>query len=132
MPSMANIAVLNNAGGNVTYTAAAPSAGDKSPAVWRQNAASEVVGLRPSFAVMTRDNAKRNGRILEGQYRFPIFTTDTTTGQKVLLATVPLSVTGTLPTNVDAVQVKDAFVQFGNLLVSALMRSVVEDMYAPT
>lgn len=131
MPTMANIAVLNNAGGSVTYTAATSSAGDKVPAIWRQNAASEVVGLRPSFAVATRDNAKRNGRILEGQFRFPIFTTDSTTGQKILLATVPLNVTGTLPTNVDAVQVKDAFVQFGNLLVSSLMRSVVEDMYAP-
>lgn len=132
MPSMANIAVLNNAAATVTYTAATASAGDKVPAVWRQNAASEIIGLRPQLSVTTRDNAKRNGRIFEATMKYPIFMTDASSGQKILLATVPLSLTGTLPTNVDAVQVKDAFVQFGNLAVSTLIRSAIEEGYAPT
>lgn len=131
MPSMANIVVQNAAAANVTYTAATASAGDKVPAVWRQNAASEIIGFRPQLSVTTRDNAKRNGRIFEASMRYPIFMTETS-GQKVLLATVPLSCSGTLPTNVDAAVVNDAFVQFGNLLVSSLIRSAVAEGYSPT
>lgn len=131
MPSMANIAVLNAAAASVTYTAATASAGDKVAAVWRQNAASEIVGFRPSLSVTTRDNAKRNGRIFEASMRYPIFMTETS-GQKVLLATVPLTLSGTLPTNVDFAAVKDAFIQFGNLMVSTLIRDSVAEGYAPT
>lgn len=131
MPSMANIAVNNAAAASVTYTAATPSAGDRVAAIWRQNAASEIIGFRPSLSVMTRDNAKRNGRILEANFRYPVFMTETS-GQKVLLATVPISCNATLPTNVDSTIVNDAFVQFGNLLVSVLIRSVASEGYAPT
>lgn len=132
MPSMANIIIQNAFAANVTYTAVTPSAGDRVAAVWRQNAASEVMGLRPTLTVLTRDNARKNGRVLDIGYKMPIFYTDTTTGQKVLLATVPLSVFGTLPTNVDTALINDAFVQFGNLLVSTLIRSVALEQAAPT
>lgn len=132
MPSMANITVQNAAAANVTYTAVTPSAGDRSPAVWRQNAASEILGFRPIFTFVTRDNAKRNGRVVESTYKMPVFMTDAGSGQKILLATVPFSFTGTLPTNVDFAQVKDAFVQYGNLLVSTLIRSAIEEATAPT
>lgn len=131
MPAMANITVQNAAAANVTYTAATPSAGDKTPAVWRQNAASEIIGFRPSLSVATRDNAKRDGRIFESEFKVPVFMTDTS-GKKVLLAVIPFFTRGTLPTTIDAAQVNDAFVQYGNLMASSLLRSVVSEGYAPT
>lgn len=132
MPAMANITVQNAAAANVTFTAATPSAGDRVPAVWRQNAASEIIGFRPTLQVTTRDNAKRNGRVFECVFKYPVFMTDAGSGRKVLLATVPFSIQGTLPTNVDAAIVNDAFVQLSNLLSSTLIRSVAAEGYAPT
>lgn len=128
MPDMANITVKDRANADVVYNKASASSGDRSPAVWRANALSAKIGHRPSFTCTTRDNAKKNGRVIEGTYKYPIV--DSVSGD--LIATVPLSFSGTLPTNVSAVQVADAFVQFGNLLVSTLVRSVAEEGYAPT
>lgn len=130
MPTMANITVKNKAGTDVVYNAATPSAGDRSLAVWRQNAAHAIIGFRPKFGLVTRDNARKNGRVFEATFSFPVVAD--ISGVSTLLATVPLSVSGTLPTNIDAAQAEEAFVQFGNLLVSALVRSSAAEGYAPT
>lgn len=130
MPSMANITVKNAANADVVYVAAVPSAGDKNPATWRANALSALIALRPTFSVATRDNQRQNGRVLDASFRFPIW--DTVNGVPTLLATVPFSLTGTLPTNVDSDDVADAFTQLGNLIASALIRSVALEGYAPT
>lgn len=130
MPQMANITVKDAANVDVIYVASAPSAGDRIPAVWRANALTPIIGHRPSFTVVTRDNQKRSGRIMEASFKFPIL--GTVDGQTVVLATVPFSFSGTLPTNVDSAKVADAFVQFGNLVASVLVRSSASDGYAPT
>lgn len=130
MPQMANITVKNGAGTDVIYVSAVPSAGDRSPAVWTANALSPISGHRPKFTVSTRDNGRQNGRHMSGSFRFPII--DSTTGKPVVDAIVPLSFEGTLPTNVDAATVVDAFTQFGNLVASTLVRQSASDGYAPT
>lgn len=130
MPTMANITVLNAAAANVVYTAATASAGDKSPAVWRATALSSIIGNRPRFQLVTRDNAKQNGRVFEASYSFPVL--QSISGVETIVAKVPIQVSGTLPTNVDASAVNDAFVQLGNLLVSTLIRSSAAEGYAPT
>lgn len=130
MPSMANITVKNAVAADVVYVASTPSAGDKSPAVWRANSLSGIIGFRPSFRLVTRDNAKQNGRVFDASFSFPI--TASVGGVDTLLAKVPLTISGTLPTNVSATVVLDAFTQFGNLLVSSLVRSTAEEGYAPT
>lgn len=130
MPSMANISVQNKAAATVVYVAATPSAGDRSPAVWRLSAASAVIGNRPKFQLLTRDNSRGNGRVFQASFSFPIL--QTIAGVETVVAKVPLSVEGTLPTNVDNALVEDAFVQFGNLLVSALIRASASEGYAPT
>lgn len=130
MPAMANITVLNAAAGNVVYSAATPSAGDRIPAVWRANGLSAIIGNRPRFTVATRDNAKQNGRVIDVIFVYPVL--QTISGIETQVAKIPLQVTGTLPTNVDAAVVNDAFVQMGNLLVSTLIRAVAAEGYAPT
>lgn len=130
MPQMANITVKNVANADVVYAANVPSAGDKSPAVWTQTAAHATPAFRPKFTVLTRDNARRNGRVLEVSFSFPVIAT--VNGVDVLVATVPLRLSGTLPTNVSANAVQEAFHQMGNLLVSTLIRSVATEGYAPS
>lgn len=130
MPNMASITIKNQANADVIYVNAAPSSGDKTPAVWTLNAASSILGLRPKFTVSTRDNGSKNARVISGSLRFPIV--ETIDGRATQTALVPISFEGTLPTNVDGVLVQEAFHQFGNLLVSALIRATAQDGYAPT
>lgn len=130
MPAMGNITVKNAANADVIYVAASPSAGDKTPAVWRQNAANAVIGRRPLLSLLTRDNGNKDGRHFSAVYKFPIV--QTIGGIEQVTATMPFTVEGTLPTNVDNALVNDAFVQLGNLMASALIRSSAQEGYAPT
>lgn len=132
MPAMANISVLSGAAATVVYVAASPSAGDRSPAVWRANALSVKLDGRPTFTCLTRDNGKRTARHLSMTYKFPVSYTDSTTGLTTVFASVPISVECTLPTNLSTTILTDAFTQFGNLLVSSLIRGVADEGYAPT
>lgn len=130
MPAMANIAVLNLAGASVTYVAATPSSGDKSPAVWRLNSASTYIGRRPVFTVLSRDNSAKTARHLSISMRFPVTVTENTVER--VAATIPINMEVVLPTNIAVSGCSEAFTQFGNLIVSALLRSVAEEGYAPT
>lgn len=130
MPAMANITVKNAANADVVWTGTVPSSGDKTPARWISQSASAIIGFRPVFDVVTRDNSNKNGRLFDATFAFPI--TQTVSGVTSKVATVPFRVSGTLPTNVDATIVADAFVQLGNLMVSTLVRAVASDGYAPT
>lgn len=132
MPNMANITVKKADGStDVTFNAASPSAGDLSPAVWRQNAASGIIGHRPKVTLVVRDNAAKTGRVFQSAGSFPITFTDS--GGKVsLVATVPLRFEGTLPAGVSDAQLQEAVYQYGNLINSALFRSALTEQYAPT
>lgn len=130
MPSMANIVVANVAAANVTYVAATPSAGDKSPAVWRQNAASTIIGRRPVLTVSSRDNTAKTARHVSISLRYPVVVTENAVDR--VAATVPINLEIVLPTNVPVSNCLEAFHQFGELLTSALLRSVAEEGYAPT
>lgn len=131
MPSMANITVKNVANADVVYVAKTPSSGDKTPAVWMLDAASPVIGLRPKFQVQTRNNGAGNGRIFESTFSGPVVQTDAAS-LPYKAATAVIDVRAVLPTNVDANAVYEWAFQHGNLLVSALIRAVQQDGYAPT
>lgn len=132
MPNMANIVVKKADGTtDITYTAATPSAGDQTPAVWRQNSPT-TIGFRPKFTVRLRDNAAGNARNYDGALEFPITRTDTASGIESLAAKTFIRFSGTLPTNVPVSAVTEAIHQGGNLFVSALIRSALTEGYAPT
>lgn len=130
MPTMASITVKNAAAADVIYNAAVASAGDKTPARWNQNAASAVAGFRPTFNCVTRDNGQGSARVMECNFMFPHIQTVSSIDSIAAKTTAKISVT--LPTNFSATGVNDAFVQLGNLLVSALIRAVAEEGYSPT
>lgn len=132
MPSMANITVKKADGTtDVVFVAASPSAGDSSPAVWRQNAASNIIGHRPKVNLLVRDNAAKTGRVFQSAMTFPITHTDGD-GKVTLLATVPLRFEGTLPAGVADTAIEEAVEQYGNLIVSDLFRAALKEQYAPT
>lgn len=78
----------------------------------------------------TRDNGSKNGRVMELVTKHPII--ELVNGTPTVMANVVLTTQGSLPTNVDATKVQDAFVKHGNLVVSALIRQATLDGYAPT
>lgn len=76
MPQMANIVVKAADGTtNVTFTGIQPSAGDKVPALWRDNAASTIPGNRPTLSVNGQYNGPRTARRMKGQVKFPVLKT---------------------------------------------------------
>lgn len=131
MPNMANITVKKADGTtDAVFNAASPSAGDLSPAVWRQNAASGIIGHRPKISLVVRDNAAKTGRVFQSAGSFPITQTE---GSKVtLVAVVPLRFEGTLPAGVTDSQLEEAVVQYGNVICSSLFRTALKEQYAPT
>lgn len=133
MPSMANITVKKADGTtDIVWTAAVPSAGDSSAAVWRSNTVSTIMGHRPKLSLLLRDNANKNGRVFKGEVTFPHTFTDTGSGKVSLVATTPIRWEGTLPAGVPLSELKEAIYQAGNLFVSALLRAALEEQYAPT
>lgn len=133
MPNMANITVKKADGTtDIVYNAASPSAGDQSPAIWRQNSASNIMGHRPRVTMVLRDNAAKTGRVFQCAGSYPIVFTDPVNSKVSLMATVPLRFEGTLPAGVTDAQLQEAVFQFGNLCVSALFRAALTEQYAPT
>lgn len=132
MPNMADITVKNAAGTDVVYVAAMPSAGDSSPARWTQNAASGVIGFRPSFEIVSKVNAAKDVRRLEFTANFPVTFTDSSSGAVTLLGSIKTTGVTYLPASIDTAKWTDAFTQMGNLLVSTLIRSSASTGYAPT
>lgn len=130
MPNMANITVKNVANADVVYVAKVASAGDKSPAKWTQDTAQAIPGFRPVLTLVTRDNGPKTARVAEGSYRYPVI--QTISGVPTQTDVIPFSFAGTLPQGIDVAFVNEAIVQFGNLLVSALMRASLNEGYAPT
>lgn len=131
MPQMANITVKKADGTtDAVYTAQAPSSGDSTPAIWRQESASTRLGNRPVLSMRTQSNGNKNGRTFQIRLDFPIL--ETVSGVETVTARVPLRLEGTLPTNVPSDSVKEAIYQMGNVAVQALIRQSLESGYAPS
>lgn len=130
MASIANITVKNAAAADVVYTGVVPSAGDRSPAKWVATALSTIAGFRPWFSMASRDNGAKTARQIDLHFGYPIV--QTIGGVETRVGNVPISASVLVPTNVDSAVPADAFVQFGNLLASTLIRQSVETGYSPT
>lgn len=133
MPTMADITVkASNGTTDVVYTGIVSSGGDKSPAIFRNNAASGAAGQRPELRV--RSTATGAGqRKVEGSFTFPQLYTESTTGLTKVAGRANGSWNVSLPIEVvnDATLAEFA-AQFGNLVASTLMKSVHTSGFAPT
>lgn len=131
MPNMADITVKNAAAADVVYVAATPSGGDKIAAQWRLNASSGIAAFRPSLSVQSQ-NTGTGVRKVEITHDWPVTYTDPVSGKVSSLGSVKTSSVVFLPPGLTTDQWKGAFIEYGNLAVSSLIRAVVETGFAPT
>lgn len=128
MPQMANITVKKADGTtDIVYTAMSPSAGDKTPAIWRSNSVGTSVAQRPEFRA-TSAQLSGNKRQLKTNFVYPIV--DAITHKVVDYVTVVMDVKSSLA-GTDA-DVKEAVFQALNLNSSTLMKQSAADGFAPT
>lgn len=130
MPQMANITVKKADGTtDIVYTASVPSSGDKSPALWTQNAQS-IRSFRPQITTLSQFNGPRDARRVNVVGKYPVVRTISGTDQKV--ATIPVEATIALPLVITDTEAQEVVAQFANILRSTLMQDVLASGYAPT
>ena len=131
MPALANITVKKaDNTTDVVYTATAASAGDSSPAVFRNNTVGTTIAERPTLLVRSTDNGSRTARRLRVDYSWPIVTTDAG-GNKVVSGRMSGEASVLIPQNQDAAVIAEQAAQFGNLIGSALIKASFNEGFAP-
>lgn len=131
MPQLADITVKKADGTtNVTYTAVAGAAGDKTPAVFRNNAVGTTIAERPSLLVSSRDNGPKTGRRIEINFSWPITAQDAG-GNKTITGRMTGNCSVLIPQNQDVSVILEQANQFGNLIGSTLIKACFSDGFAP-
>jgi len=133
MPALANIVVKKADGTtDVTYTGIVPSAGDKTPAVWRQNSYGGSIGQRPELRMQTSSNGDASSRRVVINFTYPSLFTDTTTSRVQIDKRLNFTLTGAVPVEMTDTDLNEAIAQGFNLLASTLIKQSASSGYAPT
>jgi len=123
MPNLANITVKKNDGlTDIIYTGMQPSAGDGSPAIWRQTT-NAYPSCQPELRVIAKQAKGKMGRSVRGTYVYPQAITNSTTGVTSVLTTAYGDFTFVLDKQMSQTEINEAAAQFTNLLASALLKS---------
>lgn len=132
MPDMADLTVKkNDEVTNVVYTKVQASAGDRSPAVWRNNTVGTAAGHRPELRMTTRENGTGTARRCDLTGTYPTLVIDS--GGKTQVAdklTLNLSVLN--PKGMPDADVNEAVAQFFNAVQTTLLKSAFKAGYAPS
>lgn len=132
MPQMADITVKKNDGTtDVIYTAFTPSAGDKTPAAWKNLTVGTAQAHRPDFRLVSRDNGTGSGRRVDGTYTYPSLVTGTD-GKTSIADKLILNISAIVPKNMADADVNEAVSQGCNLVASTLIKGSLKIGYAPT
>lgn len=131
MPSMANITVKKHDGTtDIVWSNVTPSAGDRSPAVWKSNTVGTASSHRPEFRIVARDNGPGDARRVEGSGVYP--QTVTGTDGKITVANkLPFNFSFLVPKGMPDADVNEATSQFCHLMASALTKECARTGYAP-
>jgi len=133
MPTMANITVKKSDGTtDVTFSQVTASGGDKSPAVWRNDAFGGNLGQRPELRVKSSANGSNTTRKVEGAFTYPQLYTDTTTSLSKVATRMNFTWNASIPQDMSDSELGQAAAQIGNLIASTLIKSVHASGYAPT
>lgn len=131
MSAITNITVKKaNGTTDVVYTATAASAGDTSPAVFRNDTVGTTIAERPTLLVRSTDNGSRTARRVRVDYSWPIVSTDAG-GNKVVTGRMSGEASVLIPQNQDAAVIAEQAHQFGNLIGSLLIKQSFSDGFAP-
>lgn len=131
MPAMANITVKKADGTtDVVYTAVQPSAGDTVPSRWCALTGAPTMASRPTFEFKARDNGPKTGRRVEWNFSFP----ETAVINGVTAVVNKLTASGTLyvSNGMTSTVAKEGAYQMANLIASALVKQMMEEMNAAT
>lgn len=131
MPSMANITIKKADGTtDVVYTAATPSAGDKSPAVWKNQTVGTVLASRPTFTLLGMDNGTKKARRMRTSFSWPKTRVDALSNV-VVAGGASSESSHLIPQDMTPVEIGEYVAQYANLLASALIKQALNDGYAP-
>lgn len=131
MPSMANITVKKaDNTTDILWTAIVASGGDKSPAIWRSDTFGGNVGQRPELRIKSSPDGSGKGRRVEGSFTYPQLYTDTTTGLTNVWKRSNISFSGLTSLEMTDAALAEFAAQFGNLLASALVKSINSSGYS--
>lgn len=132
MPNLANITIKKNDGTtDVVYTGVVPSAGDKSPAIWRCNSVGTAADQRPEVSVESAFNGPRTARRVSGSYMYP--TTVVGSDGKISVSNkAVLTFSFLAPRGMPDADVNEAASQAVNLLASPLFKSMLQSGYSAT
>lgn len=132
MPQIANITVKKNDGvTDVIYTAVVPSAGDKSPAIWRNQTVGSAAGHQPQVSMMSRANGLGTARRVEatGSYGNLVTGSD---GKISVSDRVVMTLSAVVPLSMPTTDVNEAVSQLLNVFASTLVKDSVKTGFAPT
>lgn len=132
MPNMANITVKKADGTtDITYIKASASAGDGSPAIWKEPTTGQVRAGQPTLSVKTRNNGKDNARRLDGLFLYPKVREDAG-GNAVVKGGIVLTFSGLVPQDCTEAEINEATHQGLALYFSSLMLEMMKTGYAAT
>lgn len=132
MPQMANLVVKKDDGiTDATYTAKVPSSGDKSPAVWKNDAVGTVLAARPTFTLLSADNGTKKARRLRTTFFWPKTRTDTA-GNVVVQGGASSESAHLIPQDMTMTEIQEYVTQYSNLLASTLIRDCLKSGYSAT
>lgn len=130
MPQMANITVKKaNGTTDIVWTGVSPSAGDKSPAVWKSLTVGATPGVRPEFRAVGESNSNGTARRLKTSMVWPSSVLDAN-GRPVVLDKCSGSSLFTIAQNMSDVEIAEFAYQYANLIASQLHKQMVTDGYA--
>lgn len=134
MPSISNFTVKKNDGvTDALYIAKVPSAGDSSPAVWRQDGhPAPYIGLKPEVRIESRFNGDRSARRVNMTFVLKTFVTDTTTGVASEHARAMMTASAVIPLMMPQADIDELVSQFGNMLTHGQFKDSFKLTYSPT
>lgn len=131
MPQAADIVVKkNDTTTDVTYTSVVPSAGDKTPAVWRSNTVGTALAHKPELRVSSRSNGDATARRVDVWYGYPQLVTSGDTGVTSVENKALFTASAALPLNMTQSDLNEFVSQGMNLMASSLMKSMLKEGYA--
>jgi hypothetical protein len=133
MSAIADITVKKNDGTtDITFTAIVPSAGDKTPAVWRSNTVGGSIGQRPELRMQTQNSGDNSSRQFKISFTYPSLFTDTNTSRVSIDKRLNFQISGAVPVEMTDADVAEAVSQGFNLVASTLIKTSVKSGYSPT
>lgn len=133
MPQIANITVKKNDGTtDITYTGVVPSAGDKSPALWRSLTVGSAASHQPSLSMTSRNNGTASARRVDLHGQYPTLVTSPSDGKISVSDRVVMDISVVVPLSMATADVNEAVSQLCNLVATTLVKDSLKIGFAPT